>query len=412
MKYGLIGEHLKHSFSKEIHEKIGGYEYELVELNEKEFHKFMEEKNFKAINVTIPYKEKVIPYLSYISDEAKQIKAVNTIVNKDGVLYGYNTDCLGLKAMINHFNIDIFNKKVMILGTGGTSKTSYQVVSDLKCKDVIFVSLEKTNNSITYDQIDDYCKDIEVLFNTTPCEMYPNNDKEIISLDNFKSLTGVVDVVYNPLRTNLVLKAKNRHINSTGGLYMLIAQAFYAIEIFLDTKLDKKIIVDLYEKLLNQKENIVLIGMPSCGKTTIGKKLAKLTNRKFVDIDDEIIKVINMDIATYINTYKEEAFRKVETEVIQKVSKENNLVIATGGGSILKEINVNNLKQNGRLYFLDRDVKLLLTTSSRPLTSTKDALYARYKERYPIYNKVCDVRIDANLAKHKVIQTILGGRKK
>ena len=176
MKYGLIGEHLGHSFSKEIHEQIGGYEYELVELNEQEFHKFMESKNFKAINVTIPYKEKVIPYLTHISKEAKEIKAVNTIVNKDGVLYGYNTDYLGLKEMLNHFNIDVFNKKVMILGTGGTSKTSHQVVKDLKAKDVVFVSLNKEENTITYDQVDEYAKDIDVLFNTTPCEMYPNND--------------------------------------------------------------------------------------------------------------------------------------------------------------------------------------------------------------------------------------------
>ena len=205
MKYGLIGEHLVHSFSKEIHEQIGGYEYELVELNEQEFHKFMESKNFKAINVTIPYKEKVIPYLTHISKEAKEIKAVNTIVNKDGVLYGYNTDCLGLKEMLNHFNIDVFNKKVMILGTGGTSKTSHQVVKDLKAKDVVFVSLNKEENTITYNQVDEYAKDIEVLFNTTPCEMYPNNDKEIVSLKIIGDLKfrEIAEIVNKPLGTVL-----------------------------------------------------------------------------------------------------------------------------------------------------------------------------------------------------------------
>ena len=411
MKYGLIGEHLGHSFSKEIHEQIGGYEYELVELNEQEFHKFMESKNFKAINVTIPYKEKVIPYLTHISKEAKEIKAVNTIVNKDGVLYGYNTDCLGLKEMINHFNIDVFNKKVMILGTGGTSKTSHQVVKDLKAKDVMFVSLNKEENTITYDQVDDYAKDIDVLFNTTPCEMYPNNDKEIVSLDKFSSLTGVVDVVYNPLRTNLILKAKNKSINCCSGLFMLIAQAFYAIEIFLDKKLDKQIIADLYQKMINEKENIVLIGMPSCGKSTIGKKLAKKINKNFVDVDSEIEKIIKTDIASFINQYGEEAFRKIESEVIEQLSKQNNLVIATGGGSILKERNVNFLKQNGRLYFLDRSLKNLCVTSSRPLSSTYDALEKRYKERYPIYNKVCDVKVNGDMGISAIIKYIIQEKK-
>ena len=411
MKYGLIGERLGHSFSKEIHEQIGGYEYELVELNEQEFHKFMESKNFKAINVTIPYKEKVIPYLTHISKEASEIKAVNTIVNKNGVLYGYNTDCLGLKEMINHFNIDVFNKKVMILGTGGTSKTSHQVVKDLKAKDVMFVSLNKEENTITYDQVDEYAKDIDVLFNTTPCEMYPNNDKEIISLDNFKKLSGVVDVVYNPLRTNLILKAKNKSINCCSGLFMLIAQAFYAIEIFLDKKLDKQIIADLYQKMINEKENIVLIGMPSCGKSTIGKKLAKKINKKFVDVDSEIEKIIKTDIAGFINQYGEEAFRKIESEVVEQLSKQNNLVIATGGGSILKERNVNFLKQNGRLYFLDRSLKNLCVTSSRPLSSTYDALEKRYKERYPIYNKVCDVKVNGDMGISTIIKYIIQEKK-
>ena len=411
MKYGLIGERLGHSFSKEIHEQIGGYEYELVELNEQEFHKFMESKNFKAINVTIPYKEKVIPYLTHISKEASEIKAVNTIVNKDGVLYGYNTDCLGLKEMLNHFNIDVFNKKVMILGTGGTSKTSHQVVKDLKAKDVMFVSLNKEENTITYDQVDEYAKDIDVLFNTTPCEMYPNNDKEIISLDKFNSLTGVVDVVYNPLRTNLVLKAKNKSINCCSGLFMLIAQAFYAIEIFLDKKLDKQIISDLYNQMINEKENIVLIGMPSCGKSTIGKKLAKKINKKFVDVDSEIEKIIKTDIASFITENGEEAFRKIESEVIEQLSKQNNLVIATGGGSILKERNVNFLKQNGRLYFLDRSLKNLCVTSSRPLSSTYDALEKRYKERYPIYNKVCDVKVNGDMGISTIIKYIIQEKK-
>lgn len=410
MEYGLIGEHLKHSFSKQIHEKIGKYNYELVELDNNQFKTFMEEKNFKAINVTIPYKEKVIPYLHYISPEAKKIHAVNTIVNKNGLLYGYNTDYLGLKEMINHFNIDVNNKNVMILGTGGTSKTAYNVVKDLNAKDVIFVSINKEENTIGYNQIDDYSDKIDVLFNTTPCEMYPNNDKQIISLEGFNNLKGVVDVVYNPLRTNLILKAKDKKINCCSGLFMLIAQAVYAIEIFLEKQIDKQIIIDFYNDLLKEKENIVLIGMPSCGKTTVGKELAKKTNRKLYDIDKEIVKIIKMPISDFFKSYGEEKFREVESEVIAKISKETSLIISTGGGSILKDLNVKNLKQNGKLYFLDRSLDLLITTKSRPLSSNKSDLKKRYNERYPLYNKVSDVRLNGNEPIKAIVYRILGGK--
>lgn len=409
MKYGLIGERLGHSFSKEIHERIGKYEYEPKELNEKEFHEFMQKKDFKAINVTIPYKEKVIPYLHYISPEASKIKAVNTIVNKDGLLYGYNTDYLGLKEMISHFNIDINGKKTMILGTGGTSKTSYNVLKDLNAKEIIFVSRNKTNDCITYDEVSKYANECDILVNTTPLEMYPNNDKHILRLDEFKSLKGVIDVIFNPLRTNLILKANEKNINCCSGLFMLVAQAFYAIEIFLDTKLDKQIIVDVYNELLNKKENIVLIGMPSSGKTTIGNKLASITNRKFYDVDEEIIKRINMDIASYFSLYGEKAFREIEAEVIKDISKSNNIVIATGGGSILRKENVNFLKQNGKLIFLDRSLNNLITTSSRPLSSNQEDLEKRYNERYQIYCKVCDEKVDGNLPIEEIIKIIIGG---
>ena len=254
MEYGLIGEKLKHSFSKEIHERIGKYEYELVELSKDEFDSFMTHKNFKAINVTIPYKQEVIKYLDYISDEAKKINAVNTIVNKNGKLYGYNTDYLGFKEMLSHFSIDVIDKNVMILGTGGTANTVSQLVNDLNAKSITFVSRNAKENVITYENIKDYSKEIDVLINTTPVEMYPNNEKQILSsLEGFNNLKGVVDVIYNPLRTNLTLKAKEASIASCNGLFMLIAQAFYAIEIFLDIKLNKQIIVSLYEEILKNE---------------------------------------------------------------------------------------------------------------------------------------------------------------
>ena len=410
MEYGLIGKKLGHSFSKEIHEKIGKYNYQLIELDENQFVEFMNNKNFKAINVTIPYKEKVMEYLDYISDEALKIKAVNTIVNKDGKLYGYNTDYLGLKEMINHFNIDINNKNIMILGNGGTCKTATAVLNDLNAKSIIKVSLNNEIDTISYEDIHLYSNSIDVLVNTTPKEMFPNNQASIITLDSFNNLKSVVDVVYNPLRTNLVVRALNNNLKATGGLYMLIAQAFYAIEIFLDVKLDNNIINSIYNEMINKKENIVLIGMPSCGKSTVGKKLAQYLNKKFIDVDDKIIEKINMDIASYFKKYGETSFREIESQVIEEISKENSIVISTGGGSILKENNVRYLKQNGKLFFLDRDVENLLTSDDRPLSSSLNDLLKRYEERYPIYNKVCDVKINGNLSVDKVINEIIGAK--
>ena len=411
MEYGLIGEKLKHSFSKEIHERIGKYEYDLIELNKEEFDSFMSAKNFKAINVTIPYKQEVIKYLDYITDEAKSINAVNTIVNKNGKLYGYNTDYLGFKEMLNYFNINITNKNVMILGTGGTSNTVSHVVKDLNAKSITFVSRCEKENVITYEKINDCCKDVDVLINTTPVEMYPNNEKQILSsLEGFNNLNGVVDVIYNPLLTNLLLKAKEKKINNCGGLFMLIAQAVYAIEIFLDIKIDKQIIASLYEEILRNKQNIVLIGMPGCGKTTVGRKLASKTNLRFIDVDEEIIKIINMPIKQYFDKFKEKAFRDIESEVIKEICKSTGCVISTGGGSILRKENVNALKQNGVIYFLDRDIDKLVTSSSRPLSSNYEDLKKRYDERYHIYKGVCDVRINANGPKFVVTNKILSDK--
>ena len=410
MEYGLIGKKLGHSFSKQIHERIGKYKYELVELNEDELDSFLKNKNFKAINVTIPYKEKVIEYLDFVTDEAKKIHAVNTIVNKNGLLYGYNTDYLGLKEMINHFHIDLKDKNIMILGSGGTSKTAKTLMSNSNVFDVKVVSLTKEEDTITYDMIPLFEKNIDVLINTTPKEMFPNNKEEILaSIDNFTSLNAVIDVVYNPIRTNLALKAKEKNIKYCTGLFMLVAQAFYAIEIFLEKKLDKKVIVDIYDELVSQKENIVLIGMPSSGKSSIGKMLASKMNKKFVDVDEEIKKIINMEIATYFSLYGQESFREIESEVIAKLSKENGLIIATGGGSILKKINITLLKQNGKIFFLDRALENLIVTDSRPLSSNINDLKKLYEQRYHIYLSECDVKVDNNGTIDETINKILGG---
>ena len=281
MDYGLIGKKLGHSFSKTIHESIMNYEYILKELNEEELDSFMKEKDFKAINVTIPYKHEVIKYLDELDDSVKKIGACNVVVNKDGYLSGYNSDYFGLKSLIHKNSIVVKDKKCLILGSGGTSKTAYWVLKDLEAKEIIFVSRSKKEGCITYDEAYEL-SDVNIIVNTTPKGMYPNNDELIIDISKFDKLEGVVDVIFNPLRTRLIEQAISKGIKNAGGLYMLVAQAVKAIEYFKDIKLDEKNIDEVYLKLLKEKENVVLIGMPGCGKSTIAKEL----KGKLVDVDE------------------------------------------------------------------------------------------------------------------------------
>ena len=279
MNYGLIGEHLGHSFSKEVHSMLGSYNYEIREIARDNLDFFMKSKKFKAINVTIPYKESVIPYLSYISDEAKAIGSVNTIINKNGELYGYNTDFYGMSALISHLKLDIKDKKVVILGTGGTSKTAKAVTAHLGAKIIITVSRTPKESEIGYDELYHEHSDADVVINTTPVGMYPNNSQRPILIDKFTNLSGVIDAIYNPIRTNLVLDARKRGIPAEGGLYMLVAQAIKAAELFLDTEFPSEVLDQAYHKILKDKENIALIGMPASGKSTVGQILASEMSR-------------------------------------------------------------------------------------------------------------------------------------
>lgn len=408
MQYGLIGEKLGHSFSKEIHEKINNYQYELKELNKDEFKTFMEEKNFKAINVTIPYKEKVIPYLDYIDKFAKELGVVNTIVNKNQKLYGYNTDFLGLRDLVLTNNINPSNKKILILGDGATAKTAYAVFKSLNAKKIIFVSLNPQNDAISYQEALKHL-DTNIIINATPCGMYPNNDDLILDITNFINLEAVIDVIYNPLNTALLRSAKKMHIKALSGLYMLVAQAVYASCIFTDQqeKDVNKIICEIYKKIKNEKENIVLIGMPSSGKTTIGKILCKKLNKEFVDTDQKIEEIIKMPIANYLNQQNEKEFRKIEKDVIKTISKQNNQVISTGGGIILDEENIWHLQANGKIIFLDRPLELLTPTSSRPLANDFNKITRLFNERINLYQKYADLIIKNDQSIDEVINKIL-----
>ena len=417
MEYGLIGYPLKHSFSKEIHNLIktylhnDNYNYELCELNEEELDNFFKNRDFKAINVTIPYKEKVIKYLKYLDDNAKNIGAVNTIVNIDNELYGYNTDYYGLKSLLSKNEIELKDKNVLILGTGGTSKTAYQVASDLSAFKIMKASRKININTLTYTEIYDQYSDVDVIINTTPAGMYPNNDESLIDFDKLSTLEAYVDVIYNPIHTKMAIQAKNKGIKAVNGLYMLISQAVYAYKYFLNIEMNEDEINNLcdniYNDIIKSKINIALIGMPTSGKTTIGKELATLLNKEFIDTDEEIEKKIKISIKDFIDQFGEDEFRNIETEIIKEVSKQQSCIIACGGGVILREENIKALNQNSIIYFLNRSLNKLMTTKSRPLSSTKADLEKRYNERIDLYHKYADIIIDADGTIKQVTKKIL-----
>lgn len=391
-RYGCIGKKLTHSFSKEIHAKLADYEYELIELNEDKIESFFREKNFSAINVTIPYKQTVIPYLDSLSDVAKRIGAVNTIVNKNGKLHGYNTDYYGMKALVEKIGIDIKGKKVLVLGTGGTSKTARVLAEDMGASDVITVSRKKSENYVTYEEAVNNHSDADVIINTTPSGMYPDCDSVPIDISAFGKLEGIVDAVYNPLRTNLVLNAEAKGIKAEGGLYMLVMQAVVAVEKFLDTEIPKTVADNVYASVFASKENIVLTGMPGSGKSTVGKLLT-LDGFTFADTDEEIEKRCGCTIKELIENKGEKYFRDIETQVIKDVSSEGCQIISTGGGAVLREENIRSLKRNGKLFFINADFGRLLPTDSRPLSDTADKLKILYDERIDIYKNTADVTV-------------------
>lgn len=389
MKYGLIGEKLGHSFSAVIHGMIGLYDYVLCPVSREDFDAFMTKRDFQGINVTIPYKKDVIPYLKELSTGAKLCGAVNTIVNRNGELYGDNTDFLGMQALLHKADIRVNGKNVLILGSGGTSGTALALMKHLGAAKVQRVSRSGAEGFLTYEQAH-RCSETQIIINTTPCGMYPNIDETMMDLDAFPQLEGIVDAVYNPLKSRLVLDGEKRGIPAVGGLYMLVSQAVFAAQIFTGREDVISRTDELYDALVAQKRNVVLTGMPTSGKTTIGKLLAERLDRPFYDIDSEIIKKAGKSVSDIFLQNGEEAFRDMETEVIRTVSANQGVVIATGGGAPLREENIRLLKSNGIIYFLDAKPDMLEATADRPLSSTPEQLRQRYEERYPIYISSCD----------------------
>ncbi len=395
MQYGCIGKKLGHSFSAVIHAKLGDYDYRLVELEENELDAFMKEKNFKGINVTIPYKQAVIPYLDKVDGSARSIGAVNTIVNENGFLTGYNTDFYGMTELLKRGGIELKGKNVFVLGTGGTSKTARAVAASQGAEKVYVVSRTPKEGEISYAEMYGMSGLVEAIINTTPVGMFPKNGHSPIDPERFPNLCGAADAVYNPLTTELVRRTRKCGVKAVNGLYMLVAQAAKAAEYFFgdDTMTQKTDRV--YSEIYKSKLNLVLTGMPGSGKSSIGRLIAEKTGREFYDTDDVFVRD-NGAISDFFAEHGEAAFRDAESEIVGRLGEKNGVVIATGGGAVLREENVNALSRNGMIVFLDRDIERIVPTADRPLGNSRDAIEKRYRERYPIYCTAADVRVESN----------------
>lgn len=394
MEYGLIGEKLGHSFSREIHNLLTSYTYELKEIPGCELGAFMKSRAFKGINITIPYKESVIPYLDEIDEAAKAIGAVNTIVNRAGKLIGYNTDFYGMRELLLSQSMRIENRFVAVLGTGGTSKTACAVAKSLGAGRVVRVSRNPHSyGDISYDELEAIKTNVQVIINTTPVGMYPNVNCTPLDITGFSALESIADAIYNPLRTKLISDARARQIRSTGGLYMLVAQAARAAELFTgDCNMTQKTEI-VYRAVLESKQNIVLTGMPGSGKSTLGRMLAKKSGKVFYDSDVEIEKQTGMNIPEYFSKYGEKGFRAVETDVIKRLSLLGGIVIATGGGAVTCRENIDSLAKNGIIVYLDRPISDIRITSNRPLARNVGDLKMKYDERHELYEKSADITV-------------------
>lgn len=402
MVYGLLGRTLRHSYSPQIHALLGDYEYRLFEVEPQDLEAFLKKREFGGINVTIPYKKDVLPYLSGISDNAKRIGAVNTIIVKeDGGLYGDNTDYDGFLCLVQKSGFQVKGKKALVLGTGGASLPISAVLSDLGAREVVFISRSGENN---YQNLSRHA-DADLIVNTTPVGMYPNNLKAPLSLSEFPNLSGVLDIVYNPQKTKLILDAERLGIPAYSGLLMLVAQGKRAAELFLGHDIPDSETDRIFKKLSTEMQNIVLVGMPGCGKTTVGKALAEQLNRPFFDADEEILKRTGKSAEAWIEACGEAVFRQKETEVLESLCKQSGTVIATGGGAVTVPENADILRQNSIVFFINRDVSAL-PVEGRPL-SKATALSEMYEVRLPLYRGVCDYEIAADDGVDAVVRRIL-----
>ena len=390
MEYGLLGERLGHSFSPQIHRDLAGYDYQLLPTPPEAVEDLFARRAFQGLNVTIPYKRTVMPLCDEIDPRAAAIGAVNTVVNRNGRLTGYNTDIDGFLYMVRRAGVDMAGKKVVILGSGGTSRTARAAAGELGAREIVTVSRHGEDN---YQNLSRHA-DAQVLVNTTPVGMYPNWGQSPVSLESFPALEGVLDVVYNPLRTALLLQAEERGLPCSCGLPMLVAQAKRAAELFTGQNIDDSRAEAVLHGLRGQLTSIVLIGMPGCGKTTVGRALAGKLGRTFVDLDEEIVRRAGTSIPEIFAREGEAGFRERESALVREFGERTGLVVSTGGGVVTRRENYIPLKQNGLLLHLRRD-PAVLPTDGRPL-SQATAPEELWRRRAPLYAAFADGEIDNN----------------
>ena len=400
MKFGLLGRKLGHSYSPMIFDLMGGYRYDLFEREPEGIEDLLKNGDFDGLNVTIPYKKEVLQYLDEIDPLALRLGAVNTIVKKDGRLIGYNSDYYGFLSLVQRTRIEPPNKKVLVLGSGGASVTVRAVLEDLGAQ-VVIVSRSGENN---YTNLDRH-RDAALIVNTTPVGMYPHNGSAPLSLEGFTALEGVLDLIYNPARTQLLMECEKYGIPGFNGLWMLVAQAKQSAQWFLDRELPDSLVSDIHQKLRDKMENIALVGMAGCGKSTLGRALAKETGKKFVDADAEVEDLAGKSIPEIFAQEGEEMFRRMETTVLAELGMESGLVIATGGGCVTREENYPLLHQNSRIIWLDR-CPARLPTEGRPL-SQKTHPAQLYEMRKPMYKAFADATVNNNGTKGETVTEIL-----
>ena len=401
MNCGLLGGKLAHSYSPQIHSHLGAYAYSLFEVSPEQLDSFLKKRDFNGINVTIPYKKAVIPYCSQLSDRAAQLGAVNTIVRlADGTLAGHNTDYFGFASMVQRSGINPCGKKALVLGSGGASVTAVAVLEELGAN-VVVISRHGENN---YANLNKH-SDAAIIVNATPVGMYPHNGHSPVDLGLFPQLEGVLDLIYNPARTKLLLDAEKRGLITQNGLWMLIAQAKESAEWFTGHSIDDSCIQAIYDRLSAQMENIVLIGMPGCGKSTIGRLLAEHLGKQFIDADSQIEATANMQIPEIFETSGEEGFRKIETQVLSELGKLSGYIIATGGGCVTRNENYDLLHQNGKIIWIQRNIDQL-PTDGRPL-SQAGKLAQMYQVRQPLYHEFSDFSVLNNSDIESTVNNIL-----
>ena len=387
MEYGLIGERLGHSWSPAIHVELGGYDYRLYERSREDFIALMAARDFKGLNVTIPYKVVAYEHCDALSDTAREVGCVNTlVVRPDGSLYGHNTDIGGFIALSRRAGVQIAGRKCAILGSGGTSMTARAACRRLGAREIVVVSRK---GPVDYDALYTDHADAQVLINTTPVGMYPNTGTSAADISRLPNLTGVLDVIYNPLKTALILDAEARGLPCAGGLYMLVGQAREAAELFMGREIPESETARIHGLLKRETQNLVLVGMPGSGKSSLGRALAGRLGRAFVDCDAEIVRRAGRSIPEIFATQGEAGFRALEAEVVSAVCREKARVIATGGGAVLRNDNVRAMRQNGAVILVERPIEAL-PMDGRPLSTGRQALNDMWQARERHYRAASD----------------------